>query len=105
MAAWRRDNKKRVSGGVDAADSSIDRAALPPSLLRRLRRFVRCLHEVRLPFWLFAVLFTHGMRLLLVALDLFGVGEFLVAYVALHDIYLLDRGLKRPNLAVQAPQN
>jgi hypothetical protein len=45
------------------------------------------------------------VHLLLVALDLFGVGELLVTDVALHDIYLLDRGLKRPNLAAQAPQN
>jgi hypothetical protein len=30
------------------------------------------------------------MHLLLVALDFFGVGELLVANIALHDTYLLD---------------
>jgi hypothetical protein len=58
---------------------------LPAARFRGFRHLVGRLHEVRL----LAFVVAHGVRLLLVSLDLLRVGEVLIAYIALHDTYLL----------------
>src|ERR1700681_1871747 len=79
-ATWPRPGQRK-SAAESLPLTSRTTAGLPGLPLRGLRHLVRCLHQVRL----FAFLLTHRVHLLFVMLDLLGVGEVLVAYVALHD--------------------